>query len=233
MSPSPETTRGIVRYAVKMILFQAVFGLILFLAAGRLDWKEGWAYMGLNLLTQVLSGLILIPIRPEMIAERSKMREGTKNWDRILAPAVAMLGPLVWMVTAGLDKRFTWSAPLPPWLWIASLGLGLLASLFVIWAMAHNAFFAATVRIQTDRGQSVVSSGPYAWVRHPGYLGSVVYDLFAPLMLGSWWAYVPVLVVLALIFVRTRLEDATLQAELPGYAEYAARVRWRLIPGLW
>ena len=99
--------------------------------------------------------------------------------------------------------------------------------------MAHNAFFAATVRIQTDRGQSVVSSGPYAWVRHPGYLGSVVYDLFAPLMLGSWWAYVPVLVVLALIFVRTRLEDATLQAELPGYAEYAARVRWRLIPGLW
>ena len=125
MTSSPETTRGIVRYAVKMILFQAVFGLILFLAAGRLDWKEGWAYMGLNLLTQLLSGLILIPIRPEMIAERSKMREGTKNWDRILAPAVAMLGPLVWMVTAGLDARFKWrQRPCRPGCGSPAWGLG-------------------------------------------------------------------------------------------------------------
>ena len=105
--------------------------------------------------------------------------------------------------------------------------------MFVLWAMASNPFFAATVRIQSERGQEVVSAGPYRLVRHPGYLGALVYNLAIPLVLGSLWTFIPALFTIALLVVRTALEDRTLQAELPGYAAYTAAVRRRLIPGLW
>ncbi len=120
---------------------------------------------------------------------------------------------------------------------VLPVALGLLvafaAQMFVVWSMAANRFFSTTVRIQDDRGQHVVSGGPYGLVRHPGYAGSLVYNLAVPLVLGSLWAYVPSLLVMLLIALRTRLEDRTLQAELPGYREYAKSVKYRLIPGIW
>ena len=105
--------------------------------------------------------------------------------------------------------------------------------MFVLWAMASNPFFAATVRIQEDRGHTVTSSGPYQLVRHPGYAGSLIYNLAIPIVFGSWWTFIPALLTIALTFVRTGLEDGTLHAELPGYDDYAAKVRCRLIPGVW
>lgn len=232
-NPTPEIRAGVARWTVKMIAVLVVFGAILFIAAGRLNWLGGWAFLGLNALSLVLTAALLIPRRPDMLAERSKMQANTKAWDRVLAPLVAMVTPLVIMITAGLDARFGWSAAIPPALWVVALLLAAGCQVFVLWAMLSNPFFAATVRIQDDRGQQVVRSGPYGMVRHPGYLGAVIFNLAAPLVLGSWWTYIPALISVGLNVLRTALEDRTLQAELPGYRQYAQTVRSRLFPGVW
>ena len=153
--------------------------------------------------------------------------------DRFFATAIVVFGTLAVLITAGLDARFGWSAPIGSGLWGLALTLAFGSQMFVLWAMATNPFFATTVRIQGERGHHVVSSGPYQLVRHPGYLGSLIYNLAIPLVLGSLWTFLPALLTIALLVLRTRLEDRTLQAELPGYPEYAAIVRHRLIPGLW
>lgn len=224
--------RGVLRWARQMIVMLIVFDALLFLLAGRLDWMNGWAYLGINFLTQLLTAVVLIPRRPDMLAERSKVREGTKNWDRILAPLIVIAGSLTIITVAGLDARFGWSRVSSGWFWLG-LAAAFAAQMFVLWSMAANDFFSGTVRIQDDRGQIVVSSGPYGLVRHPGYAGALAFNLFVPLVLGSWWTYLPALLTIALIIARTALEDKTLQAELPGYREYAARVKHRLVPGGW
>lgn len=226
------TRRGVARWAGQIAASAVIFGAALFLSAGRLDWTAGWAFLGLNILTQVLSAVVLIPRQSEMLAERSQVRAGTKGWDRFLAPGI-MLGTLAMFILSGLDARFRWTAPLGAGWWLSGLILALVCELFVLWAMASNPFFATTVRIQGERGHSVVSRGPYRLVRHPGYLGSLLYTLVAPLALGSLWTLFPAAITIALIVVRTGLEDRTLQAELPGHREYAQVVRSRLIPGIW
>jgi protein-S-isoprenylcysteine O-methyltransferase Ste14 len=228
-----DIERGILRWAGQMIAALALAWVILFLAAGRLDWTAGWVYLGMNFLTQALSAMVLLPRQPGMLAERSKVREGTKGWDWVLAPAIVVFGTLAVLITAGLDARYGWSAPINSGLWGLALAVAFGSQMFVLWAMAANPFFATTVRIQDERGQHVVSSGPYRIVRHPGYLGSLVYNLAIPLVLGSLWTLLPALLTIVLLAVRTRLEDRTLQAELPGYSEYKAVVRRRLIPGVW
>ena len=225
--------RPIARWIGQMSVGLLLYGSILFLAAGRITWIKGWAYLGLNALTQLLSAVILIPRQPEMLAERSRVRQGTKSWDRSLAPAVAIVGPLAILVTAGLDARFRWSTGIGTGLWATSYVLAFGCQIFVLWAMASNPFFATTVRIQSERGHEVVHHGPYRLVRHPGYLGAVLFGLVCPLALGSWWAFIPSLLTNALILVRTYLEDQTLRAELPGYREYASIVHYKLFPGIW
>jgi len=224
---------GIARWAGQMMAALVLFGALLFWAAGRLDWPAGWAYLGLNAFTQMVSAVVLIRRQGEMLAERSQVRAGTKRWDRILAPAIVIAGTVAVLVTAGLDSRFGWSGSLDAGLWSAGIVVAFLSQVFVLWAMASNPFFALTVRIQDDREQTVVRSGPYRLVRHPGYAGSLVYNLAVPLVLSSWWTFVPALLTAALLIVRTRLEDRTLLAELPGYQTYTASVRYRLFPGVW
>lgn len=233
VSAQPMTMQGIRRWAGKAVVSLVIYGILLFLSAGMLDWIEGWAYFGIIFLTQMLSAVVLIPRRPDLIAERSKLQEGTKKWDLFLAPVIAILGPLAMIVTAGLDTRFGWSAPINTGLWLLGLALVLGSSMFVLWAMTSNPFFAATVRIQDDRGQRVVRGGPYRLVRHPGYLGSIIFNLATPLALGSWWTYLPALLTIILLVARTGLEDRTLRDELSGYSEYSKVTRYRLIPGVW
>jgi protein-S-isoprenylcysteine O-methyltransferase Ste14 len=168
-----------------------------------------------------------------MLAERSKIREGTKDWDRILTPAILIVGTLALLATAALDVRFEWSGSFSTELWGFGLIFAFASQMFVLWAMASNPFFATTVRIQAERGHTVASSGPYQWIRHPGYAGSLVYTLMTPLVLCSWWTFIPAVLTIALIILRTGLEDQTLKMELPGYEEYAGRVRHRLVPGVW
>jgi protein-S-isoprenylcysteine O-methyltransferase Ste14 len=136
-------------------------------------------------------------------------------------------------LTAGLDARFGPSADFSLPIELAALVVILAGYALGSYALMENRFFSGMVRIQTDRGHRVVSSGPYTWVRHPGYAGALLTYLATPLLLDSVWAFLPVVLLLIVLVVRTRLEDQTLQAELPGYSEYARRVRYRLLPGIW
>jgi protein-S-isoprenylcysteine O-methyltransferase Ste14 len=132
-----------------------------------------------------------------------------------------------------LDFRFEWSPPLPLAVHVVSLAVILLGYAFSTWAMIANRFFSGTVRIQTERGHTTVTDGPYRIVRHPGYAGAVIAYLVTPFALGTLWALVPTGLTVILYVVRTALEDRTLQEELPGYAEYAKKTRFRLVPGIW
>jgi protein-S-isoprenylcysteine O-methyltransferase Ste14 len=208
-------------------------GAMMFLSAGTLDWPAGWIFLGLNALTQLVSAAVLIPRQAGLLADRARAQPGTKAWDRFFVMGIMVFGTAGILITAGLDARFEWSLPIHAGIQGAGLVLAFCSQVFVLWAMASNPFFATTVRIQANREHRVASGGPYRWVRHPGYLGSLVYNLAIPLVLGSWWAYLPAGFTILLLFIRTGLEDRTLQEELPGYPGYTTAVRFRLIPGIW
>jgi protein-S-isoprenylcysteine O-methyltransferase Ste14 len=223
---------GVRRYIIKMSIMIPVYGAILFLSAGSLKWAEGWIFMVLFLFNQVLMTLILLKKRPDLLAERSGPQPGMKPWDKVIVPLAAVLFPLLTWLTASFDYRNQWTQTGIE-IQIVGLGLMLAGVLLIDWAMFSNAFFSAVVRIQKDRDHKVVDSGPYRLVRHPGYVGAIASYIGIPLMLGSWWALIPAWIAIILFIVRTSLEDRTLQKELEGYAQYADRVRYRLIPGLW
>lgn len=170
-----------------------------------------------------------------MLKERARSLESedVKEWDKVILLFGAIIGPLVIFMITGLDVRFSWSPDIP--LLFQSLALIGVIMGYVIggWAMVANKFFSAVVRIQKERNQIVVSDGPYKVVRHPNYAGAILTLLSTPIMLGSLWAILPVVLVLYLTIVRTHLEDKTLQEELDGYREYSSRVRFRLLPGIW
>ena len=228
-----KLSRGILRWSLKALVFLLLSGSAIFLSAGKLDWREGQVFLGLLVFIQLLNLAVLAVVDPDLLLERSDVQEGTKPWDRVLVRIVALLGPLVTIVAAGLDERWSWSPPFPTWLWLLGIGLALLGSVLGLWAMTTNHFFSGTVRIQSERGHHVVSSGPYRFVRHPGYAGGLLFDLAAPLALASWWALLPAVITVAFLGLRTWLEDQTLLNELDGYRGYAQRVRFRLLPGIW
>jgi protein-S-isoprenylcysteine O-methyltransferase Ste14 len=208
---------------------------VLFISAGRLQWWEGWAYTGMTVVVLVLSRSLILLKNPDMVRERAEagQREDVKAWDKILLPATATYGPLVSWIIAGLDERFGWTPDLPDYIQIIALGVIFLCSMVGTWAMVVNPFFSSHVRIQTDRGHTVVSTGPYRLVRHPGYSGGILAWIAAPVFFSSYWVAIPSVMVIILTIIRTALEDHTLQEELPGYREYTERVQYRLMPGIW
>ena len=211
------------------------YAVILFAAAGQVDWAWGWVFMGILAAVLVAHPLILIPINPDLLAEREQgfRAEGTKGWDRSLAPLAAGVFPVLSWITAGLDLRFSWTAGVPGFAHVAGV-VGVVSGLALfLWAMASNAFFAEGVRIQTERGHTVATGGPYRLVRHPGYLGAILAQAATPLLLGSPWALIPTAGSVISYVIRTALEDKTLLSELPGYARFAETTRHRLVPGLW
>jgi protein-S-isoprenylcysteine O-methyltransferase Ste14 len=193
----------------------------------------GWAYIGIIIAISVANALVLIPKSPDLIEERSKMQAGTKDWDKWLSISMAIVLPAIVWTVAGLDRRFGWSPNFSLSVQVLSLMVVLLGGLLGTWSMSVNRFFSGTVRIQTERGHTLVRGGPYEYVRHPGYAGAILYMLFTPLALGSWWAFIPVAVYAAVVVVRTHLEDEMLQEELTGYKKYTKRVRSRIIPRIW
>ncbi|MGD2254062.1 MAG: isoprenylcysteine carboxylmethyltransferase family protein [Anaerolineales bacterium] len=234
--PSREAIAPLVGQAVIRFVFLAVLMVVvLFWSAGKWNWWEGWAYMAVSLLTMIVGRFYLIFTAPDQIVERMEapQREHVKPWDRFFVLLIAFLGPVAAWVVAGLDVRYGWSPDLPLAIqWIA-LALILAGTTFSNWAMIVNRFYSSHVRIQKDRGHAVVSSGPYRLLRHPGYAGDLVAWIAVPFFFSSTWVAIPCVLVILAYFVRTALEDRTLQAELPGYREYAGKVRYRLIPGLW
>jgi protein-S-isoprenylcysteine O-methyltransferase Ste14 len=217
---------------LKLAGFTILWGAVLFLSAGRLDWPRGWIYLGLCVLGLVVNGAGVIRKNPELVRERWKKRADTKTFDKVF---MVLYTPTVFVMpaVAGLDAvRFGWSSMGPETLYIG-VALHLVSILPIAAAMASNPFLETTVRIQTDRGHRVITTGPYRVVRHPMYVGAILHFLGTPLVLGSVWTSVPVGTAILMFVVRAALEDRTLRRELPGYEEYAQRTRWRLLPGVW
>lgn len=224
------------RFSV-VINFLSLILLLLspFLASGDWTWGLGWLYTGSMILFAFVSRIIAIRLHPGFARERAtaSAMQDTKGWDKWIVPLIALWLPFLAVLIAGLDKRLGWSAPMPDW--VHWLGLALLVFGYAVgtWAMAANAFFSSYVRIQRDRGQTVVTTGPYAVVRHPAYITGAIAMCGIPLLLDSLLAFPPIILVCVGIVIRTSLEDKTLIAELPGYKEYAEKVRFRLVPGVW
>lgn len=227
-----ETRRGVVRWLIREILGVFFVAIMLFIPAGRLDWVMGWAMVGIYAAWVTANALILIPRCPELLAERATHRKGTKTWDAIILSIIG-LTTMAKLVLAGLDVRFEWTPPMPVLLQVAALVVAVLGYALLTWSMAANAFFSTVVRIQGDREHAVATNGPYRYVRHPGYAGSIAFELATPIMLGSLWALIPGGLTVLLLLTRTALEDEMLREELDGYKEYAQQVHYRLVPGVW
>jgi protein-S-isoprenylcysteine O-methyltransferase Ste14 len=208
-----------------------VFSSVIFVAAGRVVFWPGILYVALALVGTTLNHL-LVPADSELTATRIEEAATGEIWDRRLLALYFVLS-IVTFAVAGLDAgRFGWSGAFP--LWVTILGAVVLLAGQVLFALAkrENAFFSATVRIQSERDHAVCTTGPYRFVRHPGYLGMLLTSIAFPLVVGSYWAYVPTALGVAVLAVRTHLEDSLLARQLPGYSEYMSMTRWRVVPGL-
>jgi protein-S-isoprenylcysteine O-methyltransferase Ste14 len=222
------------RVVVQVLFFVVIIPFLPLLISWRWDWWEAWVYALSGVLSFAISRVLVARRHPDLIAERARFtqHEDAKPWDKALAPLLGLGGGLVLLV-AGSDALFDWSPP-------SSLPVRILALVIIVagyvlgsYALIENRFFSGMVRIQIDRGHQVVSSGPYRWIRHPGYAGALLTYLVTPLFLDSLWAFLPTVFITVLLVIRTALEDRTLQKELPDYAKYARRIQYRLLPGIW
>jgi protein-S-isoprenylcysteine O-methyltransferase Ste14 len=223
------------RQWIRLIVLYLFISLILFISGGDFGWWQAWMF-SLLIIAAGIGGRIWAESRhPGLLAERQSTENfnSAKAWDKVLAPlmAISLVFPMV--IVAGLDHRYGWSPEFPLWLSVIGFILITLGYAFAAWALAENRFFFSVVCIQMDRGHVVCDSGPYRIVRHPGYAGNIPPLLGIVLALGSVWTLIPAAVALIIAMIRTALEDQTLQEELPGYREYARRVRYRLIPGIY
>lgn len=228
-----STPRLLIRSAIRLGIGVLLLASTLFLSRGSFAWAMAWVYLGLLVAGMSVTTLLLARVHPDLLVERSHIGEGAKPWDKLLAWLMALGILLPTLILAGLDRRWDWTPEPPLGAEIGGAVLYLLGASWICWAMVSNRFFAPIVRIQTDRGHKVAMAGPYRIVRHPGYVGIVVCSLTVPLLLGSLWAFAPAVLQIGVTVLRTTLEDRTLQNELEGYKEYAAQVRYWLLPGVW
>ncbi len=219
---------------LRMALVVLVFPLLPMIISGVWAWWEAWAYAILSALGFIISRTLAARRHPDILDERARSMEmqGAKPWDKILAPMLAF-GSLLILIVAGADKSFGWTSPYSLNAKLVSLIFIIFGYVFSSWALIENKFFSGVVRIQTDRGHHVVTTGPYRIVRHPGYSSALWTYLATPILLDSLWAFIPTILLIIVLVVRTSLEDRTLQAELPGYKEFTQKTHYRLFPGIW
>ena len=222
----------IVRYAIRSALNIVGMGVALFWSAGRVDWWPAWASIAVMLAWITATAIVIFRLNPALLAERLGPRKGAKLWDTLILSALGLM-QLVRYIVAGLDQRYGWTGGFPLAAQIAALTVCALGYALVVWATASNLFFSQIVRIQSERGHTVATGGPYHYVRHPAYIGAILYELAVPVLFASWWAFIASGLCTILLILRTALEDRTLQAELIGYTDYAHQVRHRLLPGIW
>ena len=221
----------LIRAAAMTIVEVLLFGACLFGAAGSLSWPMAWAVLGIYSLPKAAAFAFL---DPELLRERAAPGPGVDRGDVVLATLGFLALYPGTFVVAGLDAvRFGPALPMAQSVQVAALLVFALGYGFAYWAVYSNPFFATFVRIQEDRDHSVVSSGPYALIRHPGYAGVLLAHLALPFALGSIWALLPAALGTLFFVARTSREDRTLRDRLVGYREYQVRVRWRLLPGVW
>jgi len=239
MEPTPhdhesvQTPTGIL---LTRLVFTYLFILLaLWVPAWDVGWWQAWAF-SVVLLVAGIGGRLWAELRhPGLLAERQSLEkvQEAKPWDKVLAPLMAVSISFPLFIVAGLDHRWGWSPVFPTWLNILGLVMVSVGYALAVWALVENPFFSSTVRVQWERGHVVCDTGPYRIVRHPGYAGNMLPLAGIALALGSLWTLIPAVVAFIIAVIRTRLEDRTLQEELPGYRDYARRVRYRLIPGIY
>jgi protein-S-isoprenylcysteine O-methyltransferase Ste14 len=225
-------TKLVILYILDQILGIVGMGVALFWSAGRIDWWPAWAAIAVWLACFTAMDIIILRFNPDLMAERLAPPKGAKTWDKAIL-SILRLTQLVRYILAGLDQRYGWTGGFPLAAQIAALTVCVLSYTLLTWAMASNTFFSQIVRIQSDRGHTVATVGPYRYVRHPAYVGMIMFELAMPTLLASWWAIIAGGLCAILLILRTALEDHTLLAELTGYTDYARQVRYRLLPGIW
>ncbi len=223
---------GILTRAGEILFVLLVQAAIVFLASGNFGWAWAWAFLGIYLASIAVNATFLMRTSPETVAERGSAPI-TQTWDKVISTIWAVAQYLLVPLVAALDMRFSWSGEIGFGSHIAGAALFALGLALFGWAMITNAYFSTAVRIQSERGHTVCTSGPYRFVRHPGYLGVLLQAVGAPLLLASWWALIPGMLAAGAMIARTVFEDRTLQADLAGYSDYANIVKYRLIPGIW
>ena len=229
----PDYKKAIGRSVLFFFVSIPVLLALLFLPAGTFHWYKAWIFISITLADVIVRIILLYNYNPELLIERQTKHKGTKAYDRIFQVLYTISSFSIYVV-AGLDTiRFKWSEPLPFVFIFIGLGLFIISSIIMSWTMVNNKFFERTVRIQEERGHQVCTTGPYAYIRHPGYVGFSILFTGTALILGSRWALVPVIITILFLILRTALEDKTLKNELTGYKDYSEKVRFRLIPGVW
>ena len=221
------------RYIVATFILLFFQALLLFISSGKIYILRFWIFIIVNLIYLIFATILLYKINPELINQRGSIKPDTKLWDQFLMRAHNIVLIFILPIVVGLDVgRFQWSYLNYYYLVLGYL-LYIISNILVNWAMIVNPHFEATVRIQKDREHKVITSGPYKLIRHPGYLGGIVWAIGVPMILGSIYGFIPSLVGIIIFIIRTGLEDKTLLSELEGYAEYYKKVKYRLIPGIW
>ncbi len=219
------------RLMLQGLLAPLVVYAVIFLVAGRWDYWQAWVYVVLN--TMILTLMSVLAFRnPALVEERLNPKQGMKTWDKVYFGITTPMYLLALLI-AGLDARFGWTDNLSPVVYWLGVFIYILGQAVFLWARFTNQYFSSVVRIQTDRGQTVCKDGPYRFVRHPGYVGGILFAIALGIILGSWWATIPQAIAAGMLVWRTGMEDRTLKAELPGYLEYSHETRYRLIPGIW
>jgi protein-S-isoprenylcysteine O-methyltransferase Ste14 len=229
---TPELKAGILRRVFQILVSFLLMAGVLFVSAGDLGWTWAWVYLGVYLLGVAINAAFMLRTGLEIAARRSETK-GMKTWDRWISAGWGISQYLLIPLVAGLDWRFGWAGRYPMGVQLTGTAIFAIGFALFSWAMLTNAFFASVVRVQTELGHRVCTSGPYRFVRHPGYVGAILQSIGIPLLLGSNWALLPGVIAVGFMVARTAFEDRTLQAELPGYVDYADKVRYRLLPGLW
>lgn len=223
------------RQWTRLVVAYLLIPLILLMCGDDLGWWQGWFYSLLIVVTGIGGRIWAEQRHPGITAERQNKKsfDNAKTWDKVLAPlmAVSVVFPMV--IVAGLDHRYGWSPEFPVWFSVVGFIFVAFGYAFAAWALAENRFFSGVVRIQTERGHVVCDTGPYRYVRHPGYSGSIIPLFGIVLALGSVWTLIPAVIASIITVMRTVLEDRALQEELPGYRDYTKRVRYQLIPGVY
>jgi protein-S-isoprenylcysteine O-methyltransferase Ste14 len=223
----------IAKLLLQNLIWIAAMGALLFVPAGTLHWPAAWVFLAAMAILGVSGGLWLARTDPALLAERMRpmMQDDQPAADKKFMLAFGAVA-LIWFVTIGLDRRMH-ASEVPVVLQALGLIMLVLSSGFIMWVMRANSFAAPVIKLQTERGHRVISTGPYAWVRHPMYSGTMLFFVGMPLLLGSWWGVAMSPLFVVLFAIRSGIEERALLAGLPGYTDYAARVRYRLLPGVW
>lgn len=229
ITPNQAALRMLAGFLATLVLS----AMLIFGGAGRLNWPLGWIFVTAWLVPKLAFLILLRWLDPDLLVERATRHKNTKPYERIILP-IYFVFAFGTFIVAGLDGgRLRWSGDVSIIWVIAAYVIYLLGNSLAGWAINSNPFFSAESRLQTDRAQKVTSGGPYRFIRHPAYSAAFLLWITTGLMLESWWAAVPGFLAGLMMVIRTVYEDRMLTAELPGYAEYARQVRYRLVPGLW